>query len=244
MCGPILNHLEKFEMLRMGRNPKAEPNENEKQAAAPQPTYNAPAPYATQAAAPPPAATPAYNNPQPPVQPESERTPQATRALTETESLAREIKDGTMSGFVGGGTTLSGEAVFKGMLRVDGHLTGRINSEKGTLIVSSGGRVDADIQVATAKINGTVNGDIIASERLELGRTAEVHGNIQAPLLVIEQGAIFEGNCRMKSVEAARKDVRPEKTQAKDSTQRQSSLPPPTTARSNAPEAVKAGNPA
>lgn len=232
-------------MLRMGRNPKAEPNENEKQAVAPQPTYNAPAPYGTQTAAPPPAATPAaYTNPQPPVQPEIERAPQTTRAITETESLAREIKDGTMSGFVGGGTVLSGEAVFKGMLRVDGHLTGRINSEKGTLIVSSGGRVDADIEVATAKINGVVNGDIIASERLELGRTAEVHGNVQTPVLVIEQGAIFEGNCRMKSTDAARKNERTEKAQLKDSLQRQGNLPPTSAASSAATEAVKASNPA
>jgi cytoskeletal protein CcmA (bactofilin family) len=125
------------------------------------------------------------------------------RAVAETEALAREIKDGTMSGFVGGGTVLSGEAVFKGMLRVDGHLTGQINSENGTLIVSSGGRVDADINVATAKINGVVNGDIIARERLELGRTAQVQGDIQTPVLVIEEGAIFEGNCRMKSIAAA-----------------------------------------
>jgi cytoskeletal protein CcmA (bactofilin family) len=122
--------------------------------------------------------------------------------VTETESLAREIKDGTMSGFVGGGTVLSGEAEFKGMLRIDGHLTGRITSEKGTLIISSGGRVDAAINVATAKINGTVNGDIVATERLEFGRTAQVYGNIQTPVLIIEQGAIFEGGCRMKTAKA------------------------------------------
>ena len=43
----------------------------------------------------------------------------------------------------------------------------------------------------------TVNGDIIASERLELGRTARVVGNIQTPRLLIEDGAIFEGGCSM-----------------------------------------------
>jgi cytoskeletal protein CcmA (bactofilin family) len=165
--------------------------------------------------------------------------------MTETESLAREIKDGTMSGFVGGGTVLSGEATFKGMLRIDGHLTGRVSSEKGTLIVSSGGRVDANIAVATAKINGIVNGDIIASERLELGRSAQVHGNIQTPVLVIEQGAIFEGGCRMKTVEATQKNHQAEKTYAKESSPRSSSsMPPPVAARSDAPEVVKASNPA
>jgi cytoskeletal protein CcmA (bactofilin family) len=183
-------------MLRMGKNPQ--PTENEKQAGARPATYQPPAPAQPQ---PPPPAQ--YSYPDPPARPETQNPP-VGRAVAETEALARENKDGTMIGFVGGGTVLSGEAVFKGMLRVDGHLTGRITSENGTLIVSSGGRVDADINVATAKINGVVNGDIVARERLEFGRTAQVFGDVQTPVLVIEEGAVFEGNCRMKSIEAAR----------------------------------------
>ncbi|HYJ45738.1 MAG TPA: polymer-forming cytoskeletal protein [Pyrinomonadaceae bacterium] len=121
-----------------------------------------------------------------------------------------------MSGFVGGGTTLSGEAVFKGMLRVDGHLTGQIRSDEGTLIVSSGGRVDADINVAIAKINGIINGDIVAGERLELGRAAQVRGDIHTPVLIIEQGAIFEGSCRMSSLKTAEGNGQAEKLSAKE----------------------------
>jgi len=119
------------------------------------------------------------------------------RAFTDTENLARDLKDGTISGFVGAGTVVQGEAAFKGMMRIDGHLMGSVKSEKGTLIISSGGKVDATIHVAVASINGTVRGDVIASERIELGRNAHVTGNVQTPSLVIEQGAVFEGNCRM-----------------------------------------------
>jgi cytoskeletal protein CcmA (bactofilin family) len=122
----------------------------------------------------------------------------AGRAYSESESLARDIKEGTLSGFVGNGTTLTGEANFKGMLRVDGHLSGKVSSQDGTLIISSGGQVDADIDVSVAQIYGTVVGDITASKRIELGRVARVTGNIQTPALVIEQGAIFEGSCRMQ----------------------------------------------
>jgi len=46
-------------------------------------------------------------------------------------------------------------------------------------------------------INGTVNGDISATERIQLGRTAKVVGNIQTPRLVLEDGAILEGGCTM-----------------------------------------------
>ena len=118
-------------------------------------------------------------------------------AVSESESIARDIKEGRLSGFVGHGTVLTGETNFHAMLRVDGHLTGRVTSENGTLIVGSSGRVDANILVAATSINGTVNGDIIALEKVELGRTAKVIGNIQTPRLVIEDGALFEGSCTM-----------------------------------------------
>jgi cytoskeletal protein CcmA (bactofilin family) len=128
---------------------------------------------------------------------QSVHTQTTSRAVTESESLARDIKEGTLTGFVGNGTTLQGEASFKGMLRVDGHLSGRISSEDGTLIVSTNGQVDANVQVAVAQIYGTVNGDITATKRIEMGRVAKVNGNILTPSLVIENGALFEGSCRM-----------------------------------------------
>ena len=122
------------------------------------------------------------------------------KAYTESDALARDIKEGTLTGFVGNGTNMTGEANFKGMLRVDGHLSGRVSSQDGTLIVSTGGQVDANVEVSVAQIYGTVNGDIVATKRIELGRVAKVTGNIQTPALVIEQGAIFEGSCRMAAL--------------------------------------------
>ena len=135
-----------------------------------------------------------------------------SRAMTESETLAKDIKEGTLSGFVGGGTVVTGEANFKAMMRVDGHLSGRVSSSSGTLIVGANGKVDANIEVAIAIIHGTINGDIIATQRLELGRAAKVTGNIQTPSLVIEQGAVFEGSCKMVQMTAdkAKKDKRDE----------------------------------
>jgi cytoskeletal protein CcmA (bactofilin family) len=127
----------------------------------------------------------------------------ASKALTESETIAREIKDGSLSGFVGSGTVITGESTFKSMLRVDGRYSGRINSTGGTLIVGSGGQVDANIEVAVAQIHGVVTGDIVASDRVELGRAAKLTGNIQTPSLVIEQGAVFEGSCKMSQAKAA-----------------------------------------
>jgi cytoskeletal protein CcmA (bactofilin family) len=119
------------------------------------------------------------------------------------------------------------------MLRIDGHFTGRIRSEKGALIVSAGGVVDADVSVATARINGTVNGDVVAAERIELGRSARVRGNIQTPALVVEEGAVFEGQCRMQP-KAAGAPARPPKPQAA------AARPPSAAAQPGAPRANEA----
>ncbi len=178
-------------MLRIGKNPK-DSAENEispeKQEVSP---YTAPRTFNS------------YQPTTPPeVKPQPEHSQPTAKALTESESLAREIKEGNLSGFVGSGTVVTGEANFKAMMRVDGHLSGRINSSAGTLIVGANGKVDANIEVAVAIVHGTVNGDIIANQRLELGRAAKLNGNIQTASLMIEPGALFEGSCKMLKLNA------------------------------------------
>lgn len=138
----------------------------------------------------------------------------STRAVSESDSMARDIKEGRLSGFVGHGTTLTGETEFHAMLRVDGRLIGTVTSESGTLIIGTNGQVDANIVVAAALINGNVNGDIFATEKLQLGRTARVIGNIQSPRLIVEEGAILEGSCSMISArESNEKQVAVEEPQ-------------------------------
>ncbi len=115
-------------------------------------------------------------------------TATASKPVTDSEAMARDIKEGRLSGFVGHGTVLTGETSFQAMLRVDGNLVGSVTSETGTLIVGTNGQVDANVAVGTAMVNGIVNGDISASEKIQLGRTARVIGNIEAPRLIIEDG--------------------------------------------------------
>lgn len=100
-------------------------------------------------------------------------------------------------GFVGDVLKFTGEVRFKSMLRIDGHFSGKVYSSQGTLTISSGAQVtEAVINVAVANINGTVEGDIIASEKLVLGRTASVTGKVTAPAIVVEEGALFNGIVR------------------------------------------------
>lgn len=61
------------------------------------------------------------------------------------------------------------------MLWIDGRFSGRITSPGGKLILGAGGRVDANVDVSVAIVQGIVNGDLIASRRVELGRAAKSH---------------------------------------------------------------------
>ena len=92
---------------------------------------------------------------------------------------------------------LNGEIGFKDMLRINGHVAGKIFSFKGTLIVDGSARVDAVIDAAVVVINGTVNGDIVAHERVELGPAGVVNGNISTRSIAMKRGATFHGDCKM-----------------------------------------------
>lgn len=92
---------------------------------------------------------------------------------------------------------LNGEITFRDMVRVNGHVAGTIYSKSGTLIVDASAIVAATVDVGVVVVAGTVKGDIIARERVELGPASKIYGNIWTRSLVIKDGAIFEGVCRM-----------------------------------------------
>ena len=100
---------------------------------------------------------------------------------------------------------LDGELSFKDMLRINGHVAGKISSDKGTLIVDASARVEAEIDVAVCVISGIVVGEVVGHERVEVGSGAEVTGNISTPALSIKPGAVFEGDCRMLKEEHGNK---------------------------------------
>ena len=92
---------------------------------------------------------------------------------------------------------LDGELSFKDMLRVNGHIAGKVFSHKGTLFVDASARIDADIDVKVCVISGIVNGGIMAHERVELGSSAVINGNIATRAITMKPGAVFHGDCRM-----------------------------------------------
>jgi cytoskeletal protein CcmA (bactofilin family) len=97
---------------------------------------------------------------------------------------------------------LNGELSFKDMLRINGHVAGKVFSYKGTLIVDGSAKVEAQIDVGVCVISGIVVGDVVGHERVEVGSGAVVTGNISTPVLSIKPGAVFQGDCRMLKEES------------------------------------------
>lgn len=103
---------------------------------------------------------------------------------------------GELNGFLDRGASFKGEMEFEDTMRIDGKFNGKIMS-KNELIVGESAHIEGDILVGRIAISGTVMGKIIATQRVEIHRTGKVFSDIETPALVIEEGAIFQGNCAM-----------------------------------------------
>jgi cytoskeletal protein CcmA (bactofilin family) len=103
---------------------------------------------------------------------------------------------GDLSGFLDKDMVMKGEISFKETLRIDGRFEGTIRSGKN-LIVGESADVDAEIEVDSLYVSGTLRGSARAKERIELASTARVQANLSTSTLCVEEGALFTGHCSM-----------------------------------------------
>ena len=100
--------------------------------------------------------------------------------------------------FIGKGSEFVGKLTFDGTVRIDGKIDGEIFSG-GTLIVGPGADVAAKVQVDTVILSGQVRGNISSAKKIEMRAPGKLYGNIKTPILIVEEGVIFEGNCKMEN---------------------------------------------
>ena len=112
--------------------------------------------------------------------------------------MKKEKNADRISTFIGADASIDGTIEFKGTIRVDGRVKGNISSNGGTVVVGEKGIVNAEISVNVAVVMGEVNGSIDAKERIEVYPPGRLGGDIQSPIVSIEPGGIFNGNCVMK----------------------------------------------
>lgn len=94
------------------------------------------------------------------------------------------------------------ELNFEGVLHFDGYSLGNVLSPSGTLVLTSRGRIEADIDVGIAIIDGAVTGNITASERVVLESDARVKGQIFTRALSMRLGAVLDGDCLLVGAES------------------------------------------
>jgi cytoskeletal protein CcmA (bactofilin family) len=97
---------------------------------------------------------------------------------------------------IGAGTRIIGDVHFSGGFHVDGHVKGNVDASPDSgavLSVSDSGTVEGSVAVPNVILNGTVTGDILAHDRVELGATARVTGNVYYGLIEMEMGAEING---------------------------------------------------
>ena len=98
---------------------------------------------------------------------------------------------------IGPGIVINGELSSEESLRVDGFVKGQILLREAELTIGQSARIEADVRSVRVLVLGTVNGNIAATERIELGASASVTGNLSANKVVIGEGAQFNGTIDM-----------------------------------------------
>jgi cytoskeletal protein CcmA (bactofilin family) len=103
---------------------------------------------------------------------------------------------------IGPGTTITGDIQSNGMVRIEGNVSGKIQSSD-SIVVQESGKVEAELRANSIAIAGKVKGNILANERLEINTGATVIGDIMSPRIAIADGVAFEGKVSMQKPGAA-----------------------------------------
>jgi cytoskeletal protein CcmA (bactofilin family) len=111
-------------------------------------------------------------------------------------SKAAAPRSSDLSAFIDEASEIEGKYTFSGTVMLNGKFKGEIVSND-TLIVGEKAVISASIRAGIVLVSGEVNGDVRATDRVELRGTARVFGDVEAPVVVVEEGVVFEGNCRM-----------------------------------------------
>jgi cytoskeletal protein CcmA (bactofilin family) len=103
-----------------------------------------------------------------------------------------------LNAMLGAGSVFDGKLHFEGQVRIDGTFTGEITTTDH-LVIGEGAKVSATINCGSVEVKGDITGNINASASIALRPTARVQADLNTPSLVVDKGAVFEGNTRMTS---------------------------------------------
>ena len=131
--------------------------------------------------------------------------PEPTVAPQQQDSFSATPNAPTTSGrsaLIGAGIRINGDISGDENLVIEGKVDGKIRLDLNQVDVGQSGQVNADITARVIKIAGEVRGDITGTEKVIISSSGNVHGNIVAPRMTLEDGAIFKGSIDMDPGEA------------------------------------------
>ena len=106
--------------------------------------------------------------------------------------------EGRLDTIIGKGTKIEGTMIVEGSTRIDGLVSGKLESND-VITIGPEGEVKAEVKAKSIIVGGRVEGNLEAAEKIELQSKAELHGDLIAKSLLIEHGALFHGTSNMKS---------------------------------------------
>jgi len=115
-------------------------------------------------------------------------------------SAATSTGTGELNALLGKGSEFDGKLAFEGTVRIDGTFTGEITTSD-MLIIGESAKVTAEVSCGTIVVHGEVNGNIKATQAVELHKPARVKGDVATPSLMVERGVVFEGRSKMEDLE-------------------------------------------
>lgn len=104
--------------------------------------------------------------------------------------------EGAMNTIIGKGTRVEGSMKVSQSLRIDGFFKGNLNASDTLIVGATGELSEVKVDVKNAIIGGKIKGNIVASSKVTLESTSRLDGDLTAKLLIIEEGALFSGNCK------------------------------------------------
>lgn len=115
-------------------------------------------------------------------------------------SYSEHAKNGDVNAFVGHGVEFKGTIIYHGTIRIDGTMEGEIQTE-GCLLVGEGAVLSAKVSAGVVISKGTITGDLLAKEKVQLLAPAVLNGSVTTPLLSMEEGVNFNGKVDMNPVD-------------------------------------------
>ena len=133
---------------------------------------------------------------------EKHKTSKPESAKTQSQQDARTATGKTpassgRAAVIGPGIQINGDISGDENLIIEGKVAGKIRLGAHQVDIGQGGKVKADIKAKIIKVAGEVRGDLIGTEKVVISHSGNVHGNIVAPRMTLEDGAIFKGSIDM-----------------------------------------------